>query len=262
MRSVCIVIICIAIVAFLVCGLAVAQDWDLLKGKHFLIYYMGDKPFAKEVMGEAERYYNKIASDLGYSRYDKFWQWEDRVKIYIYRTREEFIASAGAIGWATGMVKYKEKEISSFRQNERFLHSLLPHELTHLIFRDFVGYGGDIPLWIDEGVAQWEEKHKRKEAISIVKDLSKQGNLIPIAELTRMDIRVEEDAVLARNFYAEAVTIIGFLIEKYGGSKFTLFCRQLRDGKDMDEALSFTYPNKIRNIGELEERWIEYYRGG
>jgi len=253
------------IAVFLICGIigiAVGDDWQVLKGEHFLVYYLGGRDFAKEALREAERYYDKIASDLGYSRYDKFWQWEDRVKIYIYRTQEEFHRSTGAIEWATGMVNYDKKEIASYRRNERFLDSLLPHELAHLIFRDFVGFEGDIPLWIDEGVAQWEEKFKREGAIGIVKGLIKEGNFISIAELTRMDIRQNRDATLVRNFYAQAATIIGYLIERYGGSKFTLFCRQLRDGKSVDKALSFVYANSIRNVDELERKWIKYYGGG
>jgi len=250
----------IVLICLLVGQAAVAQDWEILKGKHFLVYYLEDKIFAKEVMKEAERYYNKIAGDLGYARYDKFWQWDDRVKIYIYRYKDEFISSTGAIKWATGMVRYDKKEISSFMENERFLDSLLPHELTHLIFRDFVGYGGHIPLWIDEGVAQWEEKYKKKIAINAVKMLIKEGSIIPIAELTHTDIRVKEDSTLARNFYAEAATVIGFLIDRFGGTRFTQFCRELRDGKDMNDALSSAYSNKIRNIDELEGKWIDWIK--
>jgi len=246
----------------LICTVAQAQDWEVIKSEHFLVYHLDDKDFAKSVSKRAEKYYDKIASDLGYVRHDKFWLWENRAKIYIYRSHEEFISGEGIPReWATGVARYDSKTIASYRTSGEFMDTLLPHELTHLIFRDFVGFKGKIPLWIDEGVAQWEEKFKKEQAIGIVKALIREGNFIPIGKLMKMDVRQEADFNLARGFYAQAITLVGYLIEKYGGTKFTHFCRQLRDGKSVDEALSFVYTNSIGNTGELEEKWVEYYAG-
>ncbi|MBL7155671.1 MAG: hypothetical protein ISS90_00835 [Candidatus Omnitrophica bacterium] len=252
----------IIIIGLLCCGLAQASGWQAVKSEHFVVYYKEDKNFAGETLRQAEKYYNKIASDLGYSRYDKFWQWENRVKIYIYPTREDFVESTGIERqWANGMANYEKKEIISYKWSKGFTESLLPHELTHLIFRDFVGFTGKIPLWLDEGVAQWEEK-ARGHAIKIVKNLIKDGNYIPVRRLMAMDVRHEDNYELARNFYAQATTLVGYLIEEYGGIKFSLFCRQLRDGKSVDEALSFVYANSIRSVDELEKKWLKYYGGG
>ena len=255
----------IVIILFLVCGVATAEDWQVLKSQHFLVYYLDDKSFAGDVARNAERYYNKIASDLGYSRYDNFWQWDNRVKLYIYPDREQFVTGAGVPRkWAQGLAKYKEKEIISYRWSEGFLESLLPHELTHLIFRDFVGFpasGGGIPLWLDEGVAQWEEESKKEEARKITKELIRSHSYIPIRQLTRLDVRVEDNVLIARNFYVQAITLVGFLVEKYGGRKFTFFCRELRDGKSLDEALSSAYTNTISGTADLEKKWVKYYGG-
>ena len=241
---------------------AVTEDWKLLNGEHFLIFYLEDDTFAQEVLRHAERYYDNIASDLGYSRYEKFWQWEERAKIYVYQTREEFIQATGSAKWIGGFAKYDEKEIISYRWNEGFLDSLLPHELAHLIFRDFVGFRAAIPLWLDEGVAQLEEAARRKEAIGTVKKLIREGTFIPVARLMEMDVRGERDVETVRKFYAQAVTLVRYLVEAYGGSQFVQFCRELRDGKGLAEALSFAYPNSIGDVKELEEQWLKYYGGG
>lgn len=239
---------------------AAQEKWELLKGEHFLVYYTGDKPFAQNVLARAEHYYDKIASDLGYIRYDNFWQWDNRAKIYIYNTREDFIRETQAAQWAIGMAKYETKEIMLFNESQARLDSLLSHELTHLIFRDFVGFNSKAPLWLDEGVAQWEEESGKKEqAKKRVKELIRKGDFIPIHNLMRMDVRVQGDKATVKNFYAQAISLVGFLIEKYGGAKFTLFCRQLRDGKDLDGALSAAYTNSIPNVGVLQEKWVEYY---
>jgi len=234
----------------------------VIKSEHFLVYYVGDRAFAKDASKSAEEYYDKIASDLGYPRYDKFWLWDNRVKIYIYRSRAEFIRGEGIPReWATGVAWYDKKAIASYEEAASFLDKLLPHELTHLIFRDFVGHKGDIPMWIDEGIAQWEEKDKRRKAIEYVKRLARDGGYIPIDKLIAMDVRQEKDQQVAGMFYCQSISLVGYLIEKYGGEKFTLFCRQLRDGKTLNEALSFVYTNSIRSTGDLEKKWLEYYKG-
>ena len=246
----------------LCCSTAAAEDWKELKGEHFIVYYLDDREFASDVMTRAEQYYNTVASDLGYSRYDSFWQWDKRVKIYIYRTAEEFRKAAGiSKEWPVGMARYKEKEIISYKWSAGFVESLLPHEITHLVFRDFVGDKNNIPLWLEEGVAVREEEGRRPGDIELVKKLVREKSYIAIELLTKMDIRNEPNAEAARKFYAEAVSIVNFLMEKYGVSRFTLFCRQLRDGRSIDEAISSVYTGYMGNMGDLEKRWVEYYEG-
>lgn len=246
----------------LFCCFAAADDWKELKSEHFLVYYSRDHASAGEVSRYAEKYYERIASDLGYSRYDNFWTWDKRARIYLYLDREAFLKATNAQGWSDGLANYNKKEIIGYERNPRFLDMLLPHELTHLIFRDFVGFKGEVPIWLDEGVAQWEEQEARKTAAASLKRYISMNEIIPLSRLTRMNIAREGSSDVSRKFYVEAITLVGFLIEQYGESRFTLFCRQLRDGGSLDEALSFAYPDSIRDIGELESKWIKYYEGG
>ncbi len=251
-----------AAAALLFCGIAIAADWQELAGEHFKVFYLEDHKFAEDTLTRAEKYYERIASDLGYSRYDNFWQWDNRAKIYLYKSHEDFLKAIGKKSWIHGMAVYEKREIISYRQGKDFLDRLLPHELAHLIFRDFVGFKGEIPLWLDEGVAQWEEDESRRWAIKIVKDLISNKEFIPLAELTRVGSGSENDAVLSAKLYSQAVTLVGYLIEKHGSTKFALLCRQLRDGKNLNEALSFVYTDSIRNTDELEKEWLKYYGGG
>ena len=243
------------------CFPASAQDWKELKSEHFIVYYFDNESFAGEVSQAAEKYYSKIASDLGYARYDNFWTWDNRAKLYIYRTREDFLKGTGAKEWSYGFAIYNRKVIVSYANSSKFIETLLPHELTHLVFRDFVGFKGEVPEWLDEGVAQWEELDKRRVAVGLVKMLIMNRDTIPLSQLMQMDISQENNERITRKFYAEAVTLVGFLIEKYGESRFTSFCQQLRDGSTMNNALSFTYPDSVRSIDELEKEWLKYYGG-
>lgn len=260
---------------------ALAQDWQEVRGEHFLVYFAESGQFAKDVLEKAEIYYRRIASDLGYPRYSNFWTWDNRVKIYIYPDRESFLKVTKQASWSEGMADYRKKEIISYAWKEGFVESLLPHEIAHLIFRDFVGFKGEVPLWLDEGVAQWTEEAKRNAYKAMSKIYLGKNTLLSLEDMMKLDIRnlneterihirsihkANNDRVilfiggeeLVNAYYLQAVSIVGFLIEKYGANSFTDFCRELREGKTIAEALSRAYPASIRGIEELEEKWIEY----
>lgn len=237
---------------------AATSEWQVLKGKHFLVYYMNDSSFAGKVAGKAEEYYNSITEDLGFARYDNFWLWENRVKIFIYSSKNEFARATGAPAWAIGKAEYGKKEISTFPGDEVFMESVLPHEMTHLIFRDFVGFKGDIPLWLNEGVAQWEEPAKRANSGRYAARLAASNQYIPFNNLMVMDVKQIVASGNAVNFYRQAMSMVGFLIKTHGSGKFRTFCGEIRDGRSMDDSLRFAYPESLRNINEMEKAWKKY----
>ncbi len=260
---------------------AFAQEWQELSAEHFIVYFAQDEKFAREVADKAEYYYRRIATDLGYPRYSEFWTWDNRAKIYIYPDHESFLKATGQPKWSQGMAEYKTRSIISYVWSSGFLDSLLPHEMAHLIFRDFVGFKGEIPLWLDEGVAQWAEEPKRKQMKAMARHLYDSDTIICLADMMKLDIRyITDDSRvyirptrtktgepgvlflskdnLINTYYLQAVSLVGFLIEKYGSFAFADFCRQLRDGKSVEEALKGAYPVRITNLDEFEHKWREY----
>lgn len=234
-----------------------AEDWKELKSDHFIIYYVDSDDFANITANKAESYYKKIADDLGYARYSNFWQWDNRVKIYIYPDRASFIKGTGQPEWSYGVARYDKKEISSYSDSKDFLDGLLPHEMTHLIFRDFVGFKGQVPLWMDEGVAQWEEPEKRRLVARAGRYLIAARKDLVLQDLMATDIRQSNDEEKVRNFYIESVSVVDFMIKTFGAQAFTEFCRQLRDGKSFGDALHAAFPS-VESLYELDQRWRKF----
>jgi hypothetical protein len=259
-----------------------AQDWQQLSSDHFNLYFVSaDDKFARAVLDKSEVYYAQIASDLGYARYSEFWTWANKVKIYIYPDQASFMEATGEPEWSQGMADYLKKEIIGYFGSKGFEDSILPHEMAHLIFRDFVGFKGEVPLWLDEGVAQWHEKVRREEVRRMTKGQYEKDSLLSIKDMMKLDIRniKYKDTVYIRpiktksgergvlflsgdslisTYYLQAVSLVDFLILEYGTDTFTHFCRQLRDGKSLEEALGFAYPAFIRNLDDLERVWKNY----
>lgn len=257
------------------------EKWQELKSGHFIVYFTRKEDFARDVLNKSELYYSRIASDLNYPRYSEFWTWDNRVRIYIYPDIDSYLKATGQPQWSHGMADYAKKQIISYAWSSGFLESLLPHEMAHLIFRDFVGFKGEVPLWLDEGVAQWAETSKRSRAKHMARALLEQGSILSLEDMMKLDVRnlKEKEKVYPRSskakdakpgvlfvsaqslvgiYYIQAVSLVGFMIEKYGSDGFSVFCRQLRDGKSLDSALTFAYPVHIRGLKELEEKWLEY----
>jgi hypothetical protein len=246
-------------IAALVSAPAPAAAWQELKGDHFIVYYEGEESFAKDVVNHAETYYTRIADELGYPRYSNFWSWENRAKIYVYLTEKAYHEATGEAEWSHGVAVYSKKEIHTFQKSEGFLDGILPHEITHLIFRDFIGFRAAAPIWIDEGVAQWEEPAKRAIARKVARWLIHTDKDMAVQDLTAADPAKMQDADQVTYFYMQSVSLVDFLIRSYGASSFTDFCRSLRDGKPFEESLRSSF--KIENQWELQEKWRKEVMG-
>jgi len=232
---------------------ASSQDWQVVKSSHFIVMYTGDEVFAKSVSDKAEAYYNVIADDLGFTRYQNFWVWDNRVKILIYPTARAFADACQTPVWAIGGASYARHEIASYQQSGTgFLTSLLPHELSHLILSDFIGHDR-VPLWLTEGFAQWEQEGRKSTGLA-------PGQGFRLKDLMVADIRQDPDPQRVAVFYAQSASVVGFMITTYGGTTFGSFCKALRDGKTVEAALASSYSSDLPSLDGLEQKWLKSLR--
>jgi hypothetical protein len=245
-------------VSFLVVSTAYSaqREWRVKKSTHFVVYYKNAPlDFIDKVVDAAEDYYREITFDLGFVRHD-YWLWEDRAKIYIYEDPEDYQkASIEHSQWSGGIAFYREKRINTFPWDAGFFDTLLPHELGHIIFREFIGFDADVPLWLDEGVACFQEKARRWGSERIVRSAIDHNVFIPLNELSEITRYSLRDKNVRDLFYAESASIVYFLIVKQGKQGFVKLCKALRDGKKLDEAISYAYI-KYDNLQELNDAWV------
>ncbi|MBI5145238.1 MAG: hypothetical protein HZA27_03525 [Candidatus Omnitrophica bacterium] len=250
------------LILFIYCGISHAQDtekWHIAKSTHFIVYYKNAKEnFIERLINKSEEYYNEIADNLGFRRYN-FWLWDNRAKIYLYDDAQDYQESSGQPLWSSGYAVVSEKTIKTFPEAVGFFETVLPHEMGHIIFREFVGFDNySVPLWLDEGVASYQENLKHRLANRVVKDAIENGNFIGLAELAKLNPQLLTDKEAVNLFYAEAVTIVSYLVKEFGTDNFVLFCQALRDKKNLEKALSYTYP--FGDIQGLDRAWQKYLK--
>lgn len=227
--------------------------WLTFKSAHFIIYYE-DAPevYISELADKAEKYYNEIVENLGYRRFD-FWNWDKRAKIYLYRDTSGYYADTQHRG-SGAMVEVSQRTIKTFIGQKDFFESILPHELTHIIFREFVGSNIKLPLWLDEGVACSEEKTTLAGRLEFAKELVAQNRYLGIAKFSI--IGDNTPMLVPQNFYAQAASLVVFLSQRYGRDKFFEFSCELRDEQPWKEALMKVY--KFGDFKDMEDKWKEF----
>jgi hypothetical protein len=248
--------LCGVLAVFASCSLLFAgpdTDWDLERSTHFVVYYKNaQQKFVDELVEKAEGYYDKIADDLGFRRYN-FWLWDNRAKIYIHDSAAGYHEATGQPEWSSGCAFAAKKEIYTYPYAKKFFETVLPHEMGHIIFREFVGFGNkEVPMWLDEGVASYEEV-TRSSTGQFIKSSRHDGRFIPVVQLSQYDLHGTSDQKMIRLFYAESVNIVDYLIKKFGKETFIAFCQDLRDKRSFTQALSKNYP--FSDIGELGAAW-------
>jgi Tol biopolymer transport system component len=142
-------------------------DWMYIQSEHFDIYYdKGSKYLAEFCAIEAEKALNRLQFDLNYSI-------NRRVPILLYNSHVQFQQSNAVseympegVGGVTEL--FKNRVVLPFDGNYESFRHVIAHELTHAVLNDMF-YGGtfqtalsasgsmfEIPIWMNEGLAEWE----------------------------------------------------------------------------------------------------------
>ena len=235
------------------------EKWKESKSLHFIIYYKeapGD--FVKSVEEESERYYDEIAKNLGFTRYEG-WLWDDRAKIYIYDNGDDYVQSGRQAGWSHGVASVEQKVIRTYPAAHGFFDSTLPHELGHIIFREFVGFKAQVPLWFEEGIAMYQEKARRWGVHQTVKKALEAGTFISLPDLTSTRLSADSDPLMVQLFYDESASVVQYLINDLGEYRFASFCRELEKGGPFEWTLQSVY-YRFKNMEDLNKAWVEFLK--
>ena len=234
-------------------------NWNISKSNHFIIYYKNAPEDAiNRVITNVEDYYNEIANNLGFTRFN-FWLWDNRANIYIYDNADDYRVSTKQPAWSVGAARPREKLIYTYPYAQGFFETVLPHEMGHIIFREFVGSDNPaVPTWLDEGVASYQQSLQYSMALPLARKAAANGTLHSLEKLTAINPQSITDTASAQLYYAEAISIVDYLIKEFGKDSFVLFCQDLRDKRDLQRAICSVYP--FSNLQEFDQAWQKYLK--
>jgi len=237
------------------------NTWQQLKGQDFIIYYRSAVPddFVQTTMDTGEDELKRVIDNLGITS-NPSWTGPRQIKIYIYKDHDDFVKNSGQAIWAHGVAFARAKTIKLYPDVAGFFDSILPHELGHIIFRDYIGFDAEVPLWFEEGVAIYQEKAKRLGSNDIVKEAIANGQFIPLTQLTGVRLYKDSNNQVVDLFYSESASAVYYLITELGEQEFYMFLQELKNGTAFVDALHKVYL-RFKTTDELNQTWMEYLQG-
>ncbi len=239
----------------------VQSGWQQTKGQDFIVYYRSDVPddFVQTTMDTAEDELKEITDNLGITN-NQYWAWDSPAKIYIYSDHKDYVRNAGQAGWSHGAAFAKARTIKTYPEVQGFFDTILPHELGHIVFRDYIGYTVGVPLWFEEGVAIYQEKAKRLGAGDDVRAAIENGQFIPLTQLTGVRLYKDSKSQVVDLFYSESASAVYYMITELGEQEFYMFCNEIKNGTPFQDALHKVYL-RFETIDDLNKAWVEYLQG-
>jgi hypothetical protein len=215
-------------------------------GELTIFWYEGSDSFARELMDACEEGLARLTQDIG--TYP-----ERPIKIYIYASTSDL---QGAMIYSqewTGGVAFADFGIVAISIPPSELDwgkRALVHELTHLVVHEatFSPYG-QLPLWLDEGLAMYNEGELDPGFRSCLDEAALEGKLISVRSLCSPFSAYSEKARLS---YAQSYSLVEYLLDNYGQDKMLDLLALLKQGSTYDEALTEVYDF---DIDGLDARW-------
>lgn len=243
-------------------------EWSQVRGKHFVVFSQdGDQFYAKKTLIEAEKFYQKATSLLGRS-VGPSWAGKERCAIRIYRDKSSYVSETGRPDWSNAASSYDAgKLIQVYKNGAKLFTDELPHEITHLIFREFLGNDLKVPLWLEEGLAMRLEEGIRTVVMDqILTKAFSQGALIPLREMMMPSkgVFLSPDPSGGQTqialFYAQSYGLVNHLLYEFGESRFINLLEELKRGDDFEQALEKEFGPRYSSLEALEKEWQDSLR--
>jgi hypothetical protein len=171
----------------------------------------------------------------------------------IYLDRREFTAATGlpsqthVAGLATfppGVIHVDGTEVLAT------ISRVVPHEVAHVLVARALGTAiYALPVWTNEGIAEYAAGSRAAQVDPVSLRAVGRGQSLSIGEL---DQAIEERGDRSGIAYAEAASIVNFLVDRQGEAVIRELLGSLAQTRDFDESLVDVTG---WNAGELERAW-------
>ncbi|MBI3288156.1 MAG: hypothetical protein HYZ74_01405 [Elusimicrobia bacterium] len=204
----------------------------------------------RSVADQAEAAYNRIMTDTGLYSFKP----RGLYQIIVYGTQDEYRKKTGQPDWSGGVAVGN----ALYTYLSPRVEAVLSHEMTHLIWYEYMGRVNQDTRWVNEGLAVYQENKAlgsrgQGDLFSVLR-----GNLrsqpLPMDQMIHL-VPATERAYEVSLWYAQAESLVRFMIERGGRIGFSQFLGALRYDKPIDQAVAEGFPGQWRTLAELELAW-------
>ncbi|MCE5322162.1 hypothetical protein LLG46_02475 [bacterium] len=190
----------------------------------------------------------RISRDLGYKP-----EKHRPLVLNIYPTHQSFIKAGGLKDRAFTVGTASSRDIISVDASGVFASptETINHEITHAIIFRLLGKNiTALPLWANEGLAQYESEEFPDADNAIVANAAADGSLVPLSHF--VDHFPKDKSNLA---YAESASAIRYLVKEHGKSAPKKMLAELAHGTSFDKAMLKAAGQRS---GDFADSWEEH----
>jgi hypothetical protein len=204
--------------------------WKSAKGGLVTIHwFQGSDSFAQQLLSYGQKGLAKSAQFLGISE-------SKPIDFYVYPSQAAFAAGLSVPETIGGQAQpdYRTCFALIAPNDLAYGSSVIPHELTHIVFADIVDnpYHSP-PRWLNEGLAVYLSEGYGSDNRQLVSQAASNGTLAPLAALAGYFALDQARIYLS---YAEAVSAVDYMVRKYGQAAIEKLVKAYGAAASDDEA--------------------------
>lgn len=219
-----------------------------LESLHFKIRAYGSDA-AKSVSETAEATYNRIMVDTNLFSF----QQRSLYQIVVYGSREEYRRKTGQPEWSGGC----SLGSSIYTYGGAQLETTIAHEMTHLIWFEYMSRADLEQRWVNEGLAVYEETKAGGGARSDPFQLARstlRATPLTLDQLIHLVPATERERTVTL-WYAQSEALVQFMIERGGRMGFSAFLGALKDGRAWDDAVRSSFAGTWSSLPDVVSAW-------
>jgi len=171
---------------------------------------------------------------------------------------DEFFELTGAPKWTNAMFFRGQIILPIAKTKSVDLENLnrsVKHEYTHAILSALSG--GNLPGWLDEGLAQWFEGDESPGLRTALREWLKTNEPVSLSLLQGGFTKLKPEMVPAA--YAQSLLATRLVADKYGFPAIATYFLLLRDGVDKETAFETAFSISLKDfeaqLGRALKRW-------
>jgi len=216
----------------------------------FLVKYDGEKSetAGSIVISILEDAYYYAGTDLDFYP-------DSDIHVIIY-AKKDFKEVTALPDWAGGVYDGKIRVPSGgLKEATEELKGLLYHEYTHALVNLIAG--GRAPLWLNEGLAVYEERKAGFNTLGSRRGIRPEGKI----DWRTIDMDFSsQNAEKAGMAYETSFSFINHIAEDYGIFKLAELLRAIKKGHSVEESFKKVFSEFDMDLASLEKEWAESFQ--
>lgn len=237
---------------------APAGRWNELVTPHFRIFYYHPQ-LAARVANHLEYHWYQIQHSLAPTSFKG--EWKIPCQVFIHPSKQQYLQTTGMDPWSEGVSqlehapgRLKSHKIQLYQSAPLLSSSIVPHELTHVLYPWFMKYKGNLPLWLNEGLAMCSEPaFRQRYRLRTIRMALRSGSAYPLSSLCSMRNypSAEKEVEI---YYAQSFAVVYFLLQNFGKDRLWEFAGRAGKGP-VEEALATVY--RFPTLADFEIYWLK-----